>query len=82
MIRREIRDSERRIVERIANVDAECKAFRRDVRKEWEQTREEQEQREKDGRDGKRSVTVAWIGGGMLLLVSLLNTGASLLGGH
>ena len=67
MIRREIRDSEGRLLKAITEVDNGCKEFRREVRDTWG-SREE----------GKRSITVAWIGGGVLLIAAILNTIATL----
>lgn len=67
-IRREIRESETRILRAIGEVDEDCKDFRREVKETW------------GARDERsRGVTVAWIGGAFLLLAAILNTIATLL---
>jgi hypothetical protein len=81
MLRREIHDSEQRILERVNEtrggilervnaVDDECKRFRREAKQAWES-------REKRS----ASITVAWIGGAAILLAAIVNTIAVLTGG-
>lgn len=70
MIRREIRESELRILRRVEEVDEGCREFRIEARETWSKRGE-----------AKRSVTVAWIGGGCLLLASIVQTAALLTGG-
>lgn len=68
LVRREIRDSETRVLKAIVKVDEDCKDFRREVRRTWD---------ERD--ETKRGVAIAWIGGACLLIAAIVNTIATLL---
>lgn len=70
MIRREIRDSEQRILKAVDDVDQACSDFRKEVRGTWQA---------RDKRSA--SITVAWIGGAAILLAAIVNTIAVLTGG-
>ena len=70
VLRRDIQDSERRILERVNAVDQECREFRVEAKQAWSK----REQR-------SVSITVAWIGGAAILLAAIVNTIAVLTGG-
>ena len=100
-IRQEVVAVEKRIADRlteirrqIAEVDEECKDFRRTAAAEWQSVREELSAMRADlqgvastikaseGRQQRKaSTTVAWIGGAFVLVTGLVQTGATLLGG-
>lgn len=80
LIRKEIRDSERRLFEEVADTRQECKDFRVEVRTSWAEDRKARAERERSEVTGRRSVTVAWIVASMALLGSIAQAVASILG--
>jgi hypothetical protein len=78
VMRREVRDSEARIrreaeetkasiLRAVEAVDRECKQFHEEAKDTWGKRDE-----------GRRAVTIAWIGGAFLLIAAILNTIATL----
>lgn len=75
--------------EDIEQVAAECREFRLSVTQHWTEDERKRVERAKLAKESrkddvvsKRSVTVAWIGGGVVLASSVLSTLVALLGGH
>ncbi len=77
LIRKEIRDSERRVLKEVAEVGGECAAFRVEVRDAWKADREEREKR----KASSKLVVVAVIGASATVLGSLIAAAVAILTG-
>lgn len=89
-LRREIRAAEATILKEVGRVDTECREFRHEVRRVWDEAKREQQARDereddraaardKEEKTGRRSITAAWIAGGFVALSSIMSTLVSLL---
>lgn len=66
-IRREAEETKASILRAVEAVDRECKDFHQEAKATWRKSEE-----------GKRAVTIAWIGGAFLLIAAILNTVSTL----
>ena len=79
-LRREIRDSETRVLAEVNKVDQHCDQRFREAATNFNAKFEALKTDLKEDRTGRRGLTVAWIGGGVLLIASIVNSIAAVTG--
>lgn len=81
LIRGDLHATERRILDKVAEVDRHCEQRFKDAAQSFNVSLSKIEQGLSTEKAGRRSVTVAWIGGAFLLIASIINSIAALSGG-